>query len=145
MKYCLSVNKDTKLDGYTTIVIQTRMVGFEQINSKIEDAYATDIIAEDVLPFFELAKQEFILDTMSKKLRKGGRLVVGLLDVDILAEAVKDAPSIEHVNQLIYGGDPSMKSVFDASIAKQILEKNQLTVRSVRFDGPKVLITAVKE
>jgi len=77
---------------------------YANIDSICEDAEATEILARDVLDFVDPLKSETIINHWIKKLRKGGQIVIGGVDLEEVAHQVINASlNIAQANQILRG------------------------------------------
>jgi len=142
MNYCLTVKRGIILDGYQTIEIKP-IIGFEQINTKIEDATAKDIIAEDIFCYYDITKQDGILELLAKKLRRSGILSVGCFDIDLLYNYMNTEHDINNINAVMYGNAGiAIKSISDSTTVQEKLSSLGLQILNVRYEGTKSLIKA---
>lgn len=70
----------------------------------VEDAEATEIVARDILDFYDKSLWERTLDGWIKKLRHGGKIVVGGVDIYEVSKAVSNySISTADANRLLHG------------------------------------------
>lgn len=140
MKYCLTVSKNTVLEGYEMVPVHPN-IGFD-INNKIQDATATEIVAEMILPHFYFKDQEKILLSLAQKLRQGGKLVVSCIDIDLVRETLPTLNNMLTINSLLYGEDTPIKSISDVTLIRETLTNLGLTITNIRFNECQVVVTA---
>jgi len=104
MKIHLHQNPEGHLNGYTNICLSKIDNIDDELDTVVEDAEATEIIANNVLEFIPLPKLVDFLQHLIRKLRHGGTLLITGVDAYAVAkDYVAYKLSIEDFNILIHG------------------------------------------
>ena len=108
----------------------------------VEDSEATEIIASDVINFTHIGSINDLLSGWIKKLRHGGRIVLGGVEIDEVCKAfVSKAIDINQFNKIIHEGRVSQITCADL---EKILIKHGLTVTKKRTDNFNMIIEATR-
>lgn len=111
MKINLLRNTNDVLSGYLnidpfTMGTDTDKVagGLTDLSYHVDDAEASEIIARDILDYFDPPTGDRALENWIRKLRHGGKLVVGGTDLYEVAKAITNYSLLpEAANKLLYG------------------------------------------
>lgn len=102
--------KDSVLNGYINIDpfadgTDSRIQGdISNLDHLVDDAEADEIIAKDIIGFFEINRVDSIIDNWLKKLAKGGKLILYFLDLESCVQAyIEGKINHEQLNRLVYG------------------------------------------
>lgn len=130
MKVNLTVKGDN-ISGYLNI---DASVGEDIVELKgVDDAEATEIIASDVINFVTIDSIERLLDGWIKKLRHGGKLIIGGVEIDEVCKAfIHRAIDFQMFNQLIHNGRTSHIPINDL---EKILIQKGLVIEKKRIDS----------
>ena len=98
----------------------------------VEDSEATEIIASDIINFTDISSINDLLSGWVKKLRHGGRIVVGGVEIDEVCKAfISKAIDVNQFNKLVHEGRVSQITTTDL---EKILINHGLTITKKRTD-----------
>ena len=138
MKVNLTI-KPSDVSGYLNInaVEGGDIASFDNM---VSDSEAVEILATDIINFVSMEKVEELIDGWIKKLRHGGKLVIGGVDAFEVCRAVSHTSlSIEEFNQIIHEGRSSQISISELS---EILSRKGLTILKRRLSGFNMIVEA---
>jgi len=139
MKVYLTVKGDN-ITGYHNIDASSGgdIVGM----SGVEDSEATEIIASDVINFTALSSLNDLLSAWVKKLRHGGKIVLGGVEIDEVCKAfITKAIDINQFNNLVHEGRISQISSDDLD---KLLIEHGLKITKKRTDNFNMIVEAVR-
>jgi hypothetical protein len=139
MKVYLTVKGDN-ITGYHNIDASSGgdIVGM----SGVEDSEATEIIASDVINFTALSSLNDLLSSWVKKLRHGGRIVLGGVEIDEVCKAfITKAIDIKQFNDLVHEGRISQIS---SDGLDKMLTEHGLTITKKRTDNFNMIVEAMR-
>lgn len=147
MKIYLTIGQD-ELEGYTTLS-PLRGYNIREIDSEIVAlAEAQEILATDIVDFIPVKVLPNVLSNYVSKLRKGGKILIGGTDIQMLSVlAARREIDVHTLNETIYGVDSAvyaksgMVSINDVSA---LLEQLGLRLTSKKLNGIKYLVEAVR-
>ena len=137
MKVNLTVKGDT-ISGYVNI---DASAGGDIVELKeIDDSEATEIIASDVINFVTLDSIERLLDGWIKKLRHGGKMIIGGVEVDEVCKAfMHRAIDLQTFNQFMHNGRTSHVPIHDL---EKMLTQKGLVIEKKRIDSFNMILEA---
>jgi len=139
MKVYLTVKGDN-ITGYHNIDASSGgdIVGM----SGVEDSEATEIIASDVINFTALSSLNDLLSSWVKKLRHGGKIVLGGVEIDEVCKAfITKAIDIKQFNDLVHEGRISQIS---SDGLDKMLTEHGLTITKKRTDNFNMIVEAMR-
>ena len=108
----------------------------------VEDSEATEIIASDIINFTDISSINDLLSGWVKKLRHGGRIVVGGVEIDEVCNAfISKAIDVNQFNKLVHEGRVSQITTTDL---EKILINHGLTITKKRTDNFNMIIEAIR-
>ena len=108
----------------------------------VEDSEATEIIASDIINFTDISSINDLLSGWVKKLRHGGRIVVGGVEIDEVCKAfISKAIDVNQFNKLVHEGRGSQITTTDL---EKILINHGLTITKKRTDNFNMIIEAIR-
>ena len=138
MKVNVTINP-SNVSGYLNIDASSGgdIGGFGGI---VSDSEAVEILATDIINFVPYDKIEDLIDEWIKKLRHGGRLVIGGVDASEVCRAVtQTSMSIEDFNQIVHNGRASQMCISKLS---EILSNKGLNILKKRLSGFNMIVEA---
>ncbi len=137
MKVNLTV-KGENISGYVNIDAST---GGDIVELKeIDNAEAKEIIASDVINFVAIESLELLVQGWIKKLRHGGKIVIGGIEINEVCKAfIHKAISCQELNQFIHNGRMSHVPINEL---EKILINQGLIIEKKRIDNFNMIIEA---
>lgn len=144
MKFNISVNGSV-LDSYENINIYAKAIVGAQIESKICDEQATELICEGLLEAYEYQKYPTILECLSKKARKDCKIVLSVINARRLAEKTYYSElSNQEGNDLIFG-TLNKSLIFDQYDFIELLSRYGIQVVQIRIEGQRDIFLCKKQ
>lgn len=117
------------------------------LDNLCEIAECTRLIAEDVLDYFSSHEVDGILGNWISKLRHGGTIIIGGIDINMVAKAlVNKQIDLTQANILLFGNQDSTdsyrKSALTSELMIQALKTCGLTILKKRTNNYKYIIEA---
>ena len=117
MKLHLHQNPEDTLNGYTNVCLGEADNRDEELDAAVDDAEATEIVANNVLEFVPLLELIDYLQHIIQKLRHGGSLVVTGIDAYTVAKDYTACRlSIEDFNILLHGNQGDAMNIKCATL-----------------------------
>ncbi len=150
MKINLLRNSNEILNGYINIdnfhgegKVQCDVANLDAV---VDDSFATEILAKNILEFYEYGKIPSILTNWFKKLRHGGKITIVVTDYRGISKAIsRDMLNIEQALQLLYGTQQSpllcKKCSFSLDMLKLMFGQAGLNITSINFENFNIYIT----
>lgn len=147
MKINLLLNDASPRSGHTNIDPLAppndplRKVGdFGNLDEHVEAAECDEFIATDILDFIQADQLDDVLNHWVSKIRHGGTLTIGGLDLRSVARGISDYRlSINDANLLIYGAQQAAwqhrRSASTLQIILEVLTSKGLKAIKKRYDG----------
>lgn len=141
MKINLTLGTDVYRGGYLNLdplaspgdPIRTR-ADICNLDEFVDDAEAEDLIALDVIDFLPSPELDNIIDNWTRKIRHGGTITIGGVDLREVAKAFLDQElTLQDTNQLLYG---SQKAPCEYRKATLTLQK---MIEVLQFKGFKII------
>jgi hypothetical protein len=115
----------------------------EFLEDMVDDAEASEIRAMDVLQSYCVAEAYKTLDKWISKLKHGGLLTIGFVDIYELSKALANRSiPLEVANSILYGTTIQYKSSFTTKAVAEYLQSKGLLLRSKRVQNFRGVITA---
>ncbi len=135
------------LDSYENFNIYAKALFQAQVEQKISDEQCTEFICQGILEQYEFKDYENIVAFISKKCRKGAKVVLSTVNGRRLAEEIYygEMPNSQG-NLLVFGEKSINKSiVFDEFEFVELLNKHQVQVVQIRREGAKDIYVCQKQ
>lgn len=135
------------LDSYENFNIYARAIFAGQLEQKISDEQCTEFICDGILDQYEFKDYEGIIAFISKKTRKGGKIVLSVVNGRRLAEEIYYGEMTNAKGNLLVFGEKSINKsiIFDEFEFVELLNKNQVQVLQVRREGSKDIYLCQKQ
>lgn len=153
MQVNLSISGKGILPGYVNISpVETPdgiLGSVTSLDTYIEDAEATEILARDVLDFMSPHDIDDIIEHWVRKLRHGGSLTIGGVDLPSVSQAIaRGEMSIDDGNRLLYGSQDVpwnyRKATTSLLLIVEKLSGAGLKIMSKRYIGNYYSVTGVR-
>lgn len=117
MKVHLHINDEDDLGGYNNICLGQAANRDDELDARVDDAEATEIILNNVLEFVPLTELTDFLTHVVKKLRHGGKLILAGVDAYAVAkDYVAYRLTIEDFNVLLHGTQQDAGNIKTATL-----------------------------
>jgi hypothetical protein len=146
VKYNISANGST-LETYENISIHPKAILAAQLENKIADEEATELICENLLEAYQFSSYEANIQVLSKKARQGCKIVLSIINGHRIADfAYYGEIKNQEGNDLVFGEKQNIKSIiFDQYDFLELLGKYGLKVVQIRIDGYRDIIICNKQ
>lgn len=115
------------------------------VNILLEDAEATEIFVDDFLSSYNYRDAGNVLNLILSKLRIGGKIVIQLLDVELVAwQLSRNLITVEMYNNIVFY--KPIKSMFTCSIVEDLLKSFDVNIESKKIisDTGMAIITGIR-
>lgn len=153
MKINLLRNSNNLLNGYVNVdnfVGEGKVQGdVTNLDSIVDDALADEIVAKNILQFYEYSKLVLIINGWIKKLRHKGSITIIVPDYRAICKGiVKDIIDVNTALPLLYGPQTHpllcYKSSMSVDFIKQILIESGLVIEKIHLDDFQICITGYR-
>tara|TARA_Y100001963_G_C6768111_1_gene443389 strand:+ start:598 stop:1017 length:420 start_codon:yes stop_codon:yes gene_type:complete len=128
MKIQVTPMHQKPIENYRQIIVSDNFINF----SDLSDNECTEILAADVLDFFSFDKIAFCLESLVKKLRLNGTMVIGGKDIRLFSKAILHGAINEADGSRIVNEIQSMSSL---NTVRPVLEHLGLEILSTQILG----------
>lgn len=153
MKINLLRNSNELLNGYVNIdnfVGEGKVQGdVTNLDTIVDDALADEIIAKNILQYYEYSKLVLIVQGWVKKLRHNGSITIVVPDYRAICKGIaKDIITVNNALPLLYGPQTHAllcyKSSMSLDFIKQILTEAGLVIQKIDLDDFQICITGLR-
>lgn len=107
----------------------------EVLNYLAEDGECETIIIDGILRKNKFQDGVNLLDLVIKKLRIGGNLIIGEIDLDLLVYTYSNNPNLIELNEMV-STVGAFESFWNIDLAKTVITRyNNLSISSSRING----------
>lgn len=152
MKINLLLDSQDVLNSYLNIdpfsETQDKLKGeITNLDWIVDDGEAEEILAYNILEFFEFGKADEILNNWLRKLAKGGILIIGYNDIDEIARLFYQTHiELDQFNKLVFGeqkrGWDFKKCGFTTYQLSEVLKNKGYKIRQAKIEGIAGVIVA---
>lgn len=153
MKVNLLRNSNQIKNGYVNLDIipgeGKTQCDLTDLDAVVDDSYANEIVANNILEYYDYNKSQQIVKAWIRKLRRGGSLSITATDYRAVSKAVvRESLSIQDAMRLLYGNQDNpinyKKSAYTLDSLKEMLLNGGLKINKIELSNFVIFIEGVR-